>query len=343
MSVNVHADELLEPPTGLKTVTMTANVTSKIWNYTVDNQVEVGVVGNDLYILGLIGDFPDAWLHGTIDGTTVTFAGNQYIGTYGEDPYYYDMYAWGVNAANQLQDFIMTYDPATMTMTSVEGLTLNEMIYYEGSYLSLDVLSNISVTPSDNEEGQLVTVPDGVKFATYTLTAYNGNNGENVEYEARLGFDGDDVYLGSFGLIANAYDSYIKGYREGNTLVFPQEQYLGADVENGAYFYMYGVEYDDYINLFDLTLTYDAATDTYTAAKDMLISTSRITSSNISFIEWFQNMKLVGKGADGVKQISSAAQQDGEAYDLSGRRASKQHHGLLIKRAADGKIEKLMR
>ena len=48
----------------------------------VPEKMKVAKVGNDIYVGGLFEDFPDAWIKGTISGTTVTFESFQYICEY---------------------------------------------------------------------------------------------------------------------------------------------------------------------------------------------------------------------------------------------------------------------
>ena len=80
----------------------------------VPEKMKVAKVGNDIYVGGLFEDFPDAWIKGTISGTTVTFESFQYIGEYDT----YHIWAVGADMEGVLQDtFTMTYDAAANTLT----------------------------------------------------------------------------------------------------------------------------------------------------------------------------------------------------------------------------------
>lgn len=80
----------------------------------VPEKMKVAKVGNDIYVGGLFEDFPDAWIKGTISGTTVTFESFQYIGEYDT----YHIWAVGGDKDGNLQDtFTMTYDAAANTLT----------------------------------------------------------------------------------------------------------------------------------------------------------------------------------------------------------------------------------
>lgn len=68
----------------------------------------IGFDGNDVYLQGLCTYLPEAWIKGTLDGTTITFAGNQYMGKYGEK---YDIYF-------QTEDAVFTYDAEAAKLTN---------------------------------------------------------------------------------------------------------------------------------------------------------------------------------------------------------------------------------
>lgn len=103
----------------------------------VPTDVKVAFVGNEVYISGLTSNFPDAWIKGTIDGTTVTFSKFQYVGTYGGT-----MPIWAVGADSQsgnLQDFTMTYDSEAQTL----ALDANQLIVFNAAEDRMYYLSYI--------------------------------------------------------------------------------------------------------------------------------------------------------------------------------------------------------
>ncbi len=108
----------------------------------VPTDVMVAFVGNEVYISGLTSNFPDAWIKGTLDGTTVTFSKFQYLGTYGGT-----MPIWAVGAdsdTGNLQDFTMTYDSEAQTLTLDENQLLvfnaaEDRMYYLSYIESLTI------------------------------------------------------------------------------------------------------------------------------------------------------------------------------------------------------------
>ena len=109
-----------------------ADLTTETWNSNIDNVVStatIGFKGDDVYVKGLISAFPDAWLKGSVSGTTVTFAKNQFVGVYQG----MNIFAAGVDAeGSKLADFVMTYDAVAKTLEG-ENLLANaadDRIYY---------------------------------------------------------------------------------------------------------------------------------------------------------------------------------------------------------------------
>lgn len=103
----------------------------------VPTDVKVAFVGNEVYISGLTSNFPEAWIKGTLDGTTVTFSKLQFVGMYNGT-----MPVWAVGADSQtgaLQDFTMTYDAEAQTLTLDENQLLvfnaKEDVMYYLSYI----------------------------------------------------------------------------------------------------------------------------------------------------------------------------------------------------------------
>ena len=109
----------------------------------VPTDVNVAFVGSDVYISGLCANFPEAWIKGTLEGTTVTFSGLQFVGMYSST-----MPIWAVGAdadtGNLLDAFTMTYDSEAQTLTLDEGQFLvfnasEDKMYYLSYIQSLTI------------------------------------------------------------------------------------------------------------------------------------------------------------------------------------------------------------
>ena len=103
----------------------------------VPTDVKVAFVGNEVYISGLTSNFPDAWIKGTLDGTTVTFSKFQFVGMYSST-----MPIWAVGAdsdTGNLQDFTMTYDSEAQTL----ALDANQLLVFNAADDKMYYLSYI--------------------------------------------------------------------------------------------------------------------------------------------------------------------------------------------------------
>lgn len=161
------APELVELPEGatVETWYSTATAVKSSGNATVEGSAKVAFVGDDVYLSGIFSNYPDSWIKGTIDGTTVTFSGLQFLGTYSS----FDIYAVGSNGYNssaELQDFKMTYDATSKKFTSVNSLLANgkkDAVYF------LEAYEGISIT-KDAPAEEVATTGANVDVLPYTNT-----------------------------------------------------------------------------------------------------------------------------------------------------------------------------
>lgn len=98
--------------------------------------LNIGFDGNDVYLQGLCAKVPKAWIKGTLNGTTITFAGDQYIGIYDGGQFaYYEFYLCPEGAS-------FTYDEAAGKMTAAGEI----YVYTNGSNLKGDVYNDPVIT-----------------------------------------------------------------------------------------------------------------------------------------------------------------------------------------------------
>lgn len=94
----------------------------------VNGSVQIGFDGNDVYVQGLCTWIPEAWVKGTLDGTTITFATGQYLGNY------YDEYDMFLNVLMG-EDVVFDYDAEAGTLTAQnEYFLIDNSEYYFDSY-----------------------------------------------------------------------------------------------------------------------------------------------------------------------------------------------------------------
>ena len=76
------------------------------------DMLKIGFAGNDVYLQGLCSYLPEAWIKGTLDGSTITFPGWQYFGAYKYNNKNYEMFL-------QEENVVLNYDAEAGKMTAV--------------------------------------------------------------------------------------------------------------------------------------------------------------------------------------------------------------------------------
>lgn len=359
-----YTPSLVTPPAGLSTVDMMATITTVDFYGNTGTDVlnlKVGSKAGNVYIQGICLDTPDAWIKGRVNAAKdeITFAHGQYLGLFFG---MLDLYACGYRDGDTSKrcDFVLTRDTKTGTMTNKSGISFCTYYYddYSSSsnkYTPEQRYSSIRITPLGDWEPETggdegpeviapVVVPDGVVFADYTLSATNIRTGRTT-HAARLGFDGDNVYLGGFSNVALQTNTYIKGYRQAERIVFPQDQFITT--YSGHEMWLYGTSYrlgDRDLYLDNLSFVYDATSDTYRGEIGLLVADGRAVDGYVmNFSELLQDITLVGTHPDGLTSVDAATSSAPTIYSLDGRRTSQAASGVSIVRSVDGTIRKVLR
>lgn len=162
---------LIQAPADMQTETWysSGSVYSSGSSQNFTGTVTVGFSGNDVYLKGVFEAFPDSWIKGTIDGSTVTFKGLQYVG----DAYGYNIFGIGTNGY-LLDNFVMTYDAENQTLESKNELLANAddaRMYY------LEYIEELNLTKEAPGEA---VAPTGDPI--YELPYSNGFDVETEEY-----------------------------------------------------------------------------------------------------------------------------------------------------------------
>ena len=232
-------------------------------NIAVERAIEVAFDGNDVYIKGIPYYFPDAWMKGTINGNTATFASGQFVGEddYGEE------YMVGSNNLEDVVDIVFSFDSSTKTFVLttpylVENTQESLITKYWGYYDRLTVCQGELYVP------QKVVVPENLVAEAYVWT------GKTVEYDddknpvyteftkfVNIGFDGNDVYVQ--GLCNDIPDAWVKGTKSNNTVTFTSGQYYGTYKPSWGDYPYYFVGFNGSANC-DVQFTYDSTTKTFT-------------------------------------------------------------------------------
>lgn len=209
----------------------------------VPTDVKVAFVGNEVYISGLSSNFPEAWIKGTIDGTTVTFSKLQFVGMYSAT-----MPVWAVGADSQtgaLQDFTMTFDSEAQTLTLDENQLLvfnakEDALYYvsyiesltiyaeEPAPAQIDVLPYVNSFDDAADQKQFKIIDANGDGSTWAF--YSGM----VRYKYNSTYNGDDWLVSpAIKLVAGKKYHFSIGARA-HSATYPERFEVKAATENTA-------------------------------------------------------------------------------------------------------------
>ena len=229
----------LTPPAGLETEEWI--VTKQAYKST-STKANVGIDGSNIYIQGLFSYLPDAWIKGTISGTTATFEGAQFIGSIGS----YDLYVIGGDPsdASLLPSFTMTYDEENKSLELDEtniidvnvGTTEKSLFDY---IMSLTIsapkpVSKVDELPYANsfnttDEQQQFTIIDANGDGS-TWAFYDGM----VRYKYNSTYNGDDWLVSpAIKLVAGKKYHFSIGARA-HSATYPERFEVKAATENTA-------------------------------------------------------------------------------------------------------------
>ncbi|MBR1545454.1 MAG: hypothetical protein IJ633_01475 [Prevotella sp.] len=217
-TVYTYAHDYVAPT--IVTVTPPAGLTTATWYTQGDTyssstltpfrgEVTVGFDGSDVYLKGIFSNFPEAWMKGTIEGSTVTFKDLQVQGTSGT----YTIYGVGTDGSN-LQDFTMTYDAEAGKLTSVNYLLANaaeDRVFYMTFIYDITITKDapaeevaetgapVDVIPYENkfetaeEQAQFGIIDSNFDGSTWTFEkdAVSGSDG-SARYKWSSSNDGND-------------------------------------------------------------------------------------------------------------------------------------------------------
>ena len=204
--------------------------------------IQVIVDGTDIYIAGLAFWAQDAWIKGTISGTTATFPAAQQVG----DDESYPEWISGSEDGETLCDIVFNFDQVAGVLECVTT--------YIGECAAEDAFSvyaywNQPTFTRDEPAGpELVVLPDGLEILPYVMSYDGGSTPINVAV------NGNDVYFQ--GMSYYIPEAWVKGTKDGNLVTFPEMQYMGEYGTYGSSYFFYNGE---------TVFTYDEEAATYTA------------------------------------------------------------------------------
>ena len=232
--------------------------------------VKVAKVGDDIYVQGILVDFPEAWIKGTIaEGEVevpVTYVGatqnggNAYVCGYSRNGIVPTYFTYKEELGSlELDGYMMlTPDERELNLNTVFGIY--EALYIGERPATVEVPEDL-VTEDMPVEG---TMHDGQSQSAFTATV-------------KVGVDGQNVYVQ--GLVDQVPEGWIMGtFNEDRTeVVFPAGQYVGA----GEYGSVYVVGEESFVDeetgeedvkVGDIIFTYNEAKNLYELQNNLYIN-----------------------------------------------------------------------
>ena len=165
----VSGSALMVPSRAGTVVTVPSSATIEEWEITTDwnkysstngwttptfsSTVKVAIDGNDYYIAGLCDVLPNAWVKGTLSGSTVTFASGQYYGTSNSSEYWFV----GENSDDEMVPVVFSYNAST-----------HQLVLQTASINNKSTATGGGSNYYSYHENTVITRPDAVTIANGT-------------------------------------------------------------------------------------------------------------------------------------------------------------------------------
>lgn len=271
----------------------------------VEQEMGVAFVGSDVYLQGMCSYLPEAWVKGTVDGATATFAAGQYYGQYAGQ---YNLFFGAYDQSGVLADVVFEYDAETGTFTTDDYILLNGK---ESAVSFYDYYSNVVITREQAEPLVAIEAPANLQTEEYSFVATEldyqeadeeaGTEAGYVDSDfanaVQIGFDGQDVYIK--GLAPDYADGWAKGTLsdDGKTVTIPANQYLGTEEISFfgsvyTYDYFFTAADPETGELVDVVLNYDAENNVLTTDQHVFINSAR---NELLYYNYFVNVVITKK------------------------------------------------
>ena len=207
----------------------------------VAHSVKVGFSGNYVYVQGLSEVLPNAWVKGTVAGSTITFRTGKQLGAY-------DNYTlWFVGYTDDgTTDYICTYDATDGTITGPEDVKMGINIYKASINRSLfESYSDVIISKIEDK----ATTPSNPSFGNI---AYNPN-GTYIEFNIPT------ADINGEGMLSDKlYYKFFSKDAEGNVapVTFTKDLYEKIEADMEEIPYSFTDEYDFYDGVVFLNMNF---------------------------------------------------------------------------------------
>lgn len=260
-----------------------------------------------------------SWVEGTLseDGKTLTVPLGQYL--YQDEEYGYvtlrmvdydDDYEWfDVNSAKEVT-YTIEGEKISLNGTYRKGRCLGVVWEEYNEWAGNCDYGTIYVPVVEMEP---VVVPDDIEIESYLFKG-DGYGGTSLEYTVNVAFDENDMYIQ--GIFKDFPNSWIKGTKDGDKVIFKSPQYMGkASYGNRGDVYMVACALTDTYTILDLELTYNEETGAYTNDTQYLVE--NLAKGTIYMTEAISNFSL-NKISDGGVYTVPYTESFGSTASLNG-------------------------
>ena len=309
----LSGDKLVTPPAGAEEEEWSFDATynNEGGSWDISTMIPVIVVGNDIYIKNTAIFFGEAWIKGTISGTTATFPAGQYMGT----EVYGSGYIVGSNDMQTISDIEFGYNAAAKKLTQrtkyfIENKSKTEIDSY--GYWTNMVVCNQEQGDPDAFYDDVIAPPSDIATETWIMT---GKLQNDVEMDVRIiqvAFVGNDIYVQ--GLAYYLPDAWMKGTISDGTVTFPIGQFVG--ISDYGKEYMVGSE-DLTTDVCDIVFTYDAEAQMLTQ-KTLYVLENKNSIYDVSYRAYFTDLEL-----SAAKLVTLPSGAVPEQWELQGTYSNK--------------------
>lgn len=161
-------------------------------------------------------------------------------------------------------------------------------------------MKNGAVAPRKVGGTTLVEAPEGLETETYQASGFSFMDYAQVNFDVEVGMDGNDMYIK--GLFRLTPDAWIKGVKNGNTITFAKDQFMGEaeimDMYSGESMGMFPVwlEYTtDFESYCDIVLTVNPDNGVIDDAQGGILAFA--LNDDLDVADAFQYLRLTPGGA----------------------------------------------
>ena len=267
-------------------------------------------------------------MKGTRSGSTLTFPSGQLLGYYNGYPLYLTCSEPDEEGYPVVGDAITFEYDGTSVYSSYNDIIIGRY-KKDLSYINYYMGMTLSAEPD-----KMVTVPEGLQFAEYTLDFDEPDNNGNLQsksYKVKAAKDGQQFYVQ--GITPILPESIIAGeVADDGTLTFTSPQFLGNyyDEEDTGLdypFFFQAYNADTGTPLSIVAFSYNATTQTYEQPTAGLCI--GLTKTGVVALQYMFNAVLTPDETQGISVIYLVPTDSQPVYDLHGRRVATTVPGRL--------------